>query len=135
MTAPTVHTGPSDYAESAHAWACRLIETDLGGRRITTEPRHWLDALARRRRHKAAFITAVLNRSLVSGLVEACRVVEAVYPYLDADGLCTEAAVTAAWHIIAPDADTWPEQLQDERRCFTGECLTHAITEANTAEA
>ncbi len=65
--------------------------------------------------------------------MEACRVVEAVYPYLDAAGLCTDAAVTAAWNILEPDTGTWSAQLQQQRRTFTGKCLNRAIAEANTA--
>ncbi|WP_233223453.1 hypothetical protein, partial [Amycolatopsis sp. CA-128772] len=85
------------------------------------------------RRHKTAFITAVWNTCFPSGVVEACRVVEAVYPYLDAAGLCTDAAVTAAWNILEPDTGTWSAQLQQQRRTFTGKCLNRAIAEANTA--
>ncbi|WP_410573347.1 hypothetical protein [Amycolatopsis sp. cmx-4-61] len=135
MTATTAQSAPYDYTESAYARACRLIETELGGRRLAPEPRTWLDDLARTRRHKTAFITAVWNTCFPSGVVEACRVVEAVYPYLDADGLCTDAALTAAWNILEPDAGTWPEQLQDERRRFTDKCVTRAVAEANSAVA
>jgi hypothetical protein len=135
VTTSTVHTASSDDAESVFERACRLIETELGGRRLAPEPRNWLDELVRARRHKTAFITAVWNNCFPSGVVEACRVVEAVYPYLDADGLCTDAAITASWSILEPDASTWPEQLQDERRYFTGTCLNRALAEANTAVA
>ncbi|MEV6871705.1 hypothetical protein [Amycolatopsis sp. NPDC051128] len=133
MTATTAQSAPSDCTESAYARACRLIETELGGRRLAPEPRTWLDDLARTRRHKTAFITAVWNTCFPSGVVEACRVVEAVYPYLDPEGLCTDAALTAAWNILEPDAGTWPEDLQDERRRFTDKCVTRALAEANTA--
>lgn len=133
VTTSTVHTAPSDDTDSAFERACRLIETELGGRRLVPESRTWLDDLARTRRHKTAFITAVWNTCFPSGVVEACRVVEAVYPYLDPDGLCTDAALTAAWNVLEPDAHTWPEQLQDERRRFTGTCLSRALAEANTA--
>ncbi|MET8997195.1 hypothetical protein [Amycolatopsis sp. NPDC004169] len=135
MTATTVHSAPHDDTESAYARACRLIETELGGRRLPPEPRTSLDDLARTRRHKTAFITAVWNTCFPAGVVEACRVVEAVYPYLDPDGLCTDAALTAAWNILEPEAHTWPEQLQDQRRRFTDKCLTRALAEANTAVA
>ncbi|MEV4049552.1 hypothetical protein AB0J55_00030 [Amycolatopsis sp. NPDC049688] len=135
MTSTTAQSTPSDYTEAAYARACRLIETELGGRRLAPEPRTWLEDLARARRHKTAFITAVCNTCFPSGVVEACRVVEAVYPYLDPDGLCTDAALTAAWNILEPDAGTWPEDLQDERRCFTDKCVTRALAEANTAVA
>ncbi|GLY43005.1 hypothetical protein Amsp01_090280 [Amycolatopsis sp. NBRC 101858] len=132
MTASTVHTGPSNDTNSNFERACRLIETELGGRRLPPEPRTWLDDLARTRRHKTALITAVWNNCFPSGVVEACRVVEAIYPYLDADGRCTDAAVTAAWNILEPDAHTWPEHLQDQRRYFTGKCLNRALAEANS---
>ncbi|WP_103337705.1 hypothetical protein [Amycolatopsis sp. CA-126428] len=135
MTATTAQSAPHDDAESAYARACRLIETELGGHRLAPEPQTWLDDLARTRRHKTAFISAVRNTCFPSGVVEACRVVEAVYPYLDRDGLCTDAALTAAWNILEPDAGTWPEQLQDERRRFTDKCVTRALAEANTAVA
>jgi hypothetical protein len=135
VTAPTVHTAPSGDAESVFERACRLIETELGGRRLAPEPRNWLDDLVGARRHKTAFITAVWNTCFPSGVVEACRVVEAVYPCLDADGFCTDAAVAAAWNVLEPDAGTWPEQQRDERRYFTGKCLTRALAEANTAVA
>ena len=135
MTTPTVHTTPSDDPDAVFAQACRLIETELGGRRLPPEPRTWLDDLARARRHKAAFITAVWNTCFPSGVVEACRIVEAVYPYLDPAGLCTDAALTAAWKVIEPDAHTWPEHLQDQRRRFTDKCLSRALAEANTAVA
>ncbi|MET8848609.1 hypothetical protein [Amycolatopsis sp. NPDC004625] len=80
MTATTTQSAPSDHSESAYARACRLIETELGGRRLPPEPRTWLEDLARTRRHKTALITAVWNTCFPSNLVEACRVVEAVYP-------------------------------------------------------
>ncbi|WIV52867.1 hypothetical protein [Amycolatopsis nalaikhensis] len=135
MTTPTVHTTPSDDPDAVFAQACRLIETELGGRRLPTEARTWLSDLARTRRHKTAFITAVWNTCFPSGVVEACRVVEAVYPHLDAAGLCTDAALTAAWNILEPDAHTWPEQLRHEARRITGKCLNRALAEANTAVA
>lgn len=133
MTATTAHSALSDDTESAYARACRLIETELGGHRLVPEPRTWLEGLARTRRHKTAFITAVRDTCFPSGVVEACRVVEAVYPYLGPDGRCTDAALTAAWNVLEPDAHTWPEQLQDERRRFTDNCVTRALAEANTA--
>ncbi|WP_372667956.1 hypothetical protein [Amycolatopsis kentuckyensis] len=37
MTASTVHDS-TDHSESAYEQACRLIETELGGRRLTTDP-------------------------------------------------------------------------------------------------
>ncbi|MFJ7212688.1 hypothetical protein [Amycolatopsis sp. NPDC098790] len=37
MTASTVHD-VTDHSDSAYEQACQLIETELGGRRITTEP-------------------------------------------------------------------------------------------------
>ncbi|WP_410626226.1 hypothetical protein [Amycolatopsis sp. cmx-8-4] len=135
MTTPTIHTGPTDDTESVFDRACRLIETELGGRRLAPEPRTWLDELARTRRHKTALITAVWNNCFPSGVVEACRVVEAIYPYLGPDGRCTDAALTAAWNILEPDASTWPDQLQDQRRRFTSKCLNRALAEANTAVA
>jgi hypothetical protein len=135
VTTSTLHTDVDDHGETPYDQACRLIEAELGGRRLTSQPQHWLDELVRTRRHKTALVTAVRENCPVSGLVEACRVVEAVYPYLTFDGLCTEAAVTAAWRIIAPDASTWTEQQQDERHCFTAGCLNLALTEANAKVA
>ncbi|WP_410598012.1 hypothetical protein [Amycolatopsis sp. lyj-23] len=135
MATVTVHTTPHEDDESAYARACRLIGTELGGQRLTTDPPQWLDDLVRARRYKAALIAAICRICLVSGPVEACRVAEAIYPYLNPDGFRTEAALAAAWRIIAPDAGTWSEQQQDERRDFTDDCLTRAITEANTAVA
>ncbi|WP_328617259.1 hypothetical protein OHS18_13540 [Amycolatopsis sp. NBC_00355] len=135
MTTSTVHTAPSTGGDSAFDRACRLIQTELGGRRIAPEPEHWLDQLVRNRHHKTAFITAVRRHCLVSGVVEACRVVEAVYPYLDTDGGCTDAAVDAAWRILEPEAHRWSEDQQDTRRSSTGECLADALTEADAAVA
>ncbi|MEV6644322.1 hypothetical protein [Amycolatopsis sp. NPDC051371] len=135
MTTSTVHIEPGGLGESAYDRACQLIETELGGRRITPEPENWTEQQDRTRRHKTALITAVSKKCLVDGVVDACRLVEAVYPCLDADGLCTDTAVTAAWNIIAPEAHTWPKQRQAESRRFTGECLARAITEANTGVA
>ncbi|QKV74207.1 hypothetical protein [Amycolatopsis sp. Hca4] len=37
MTASTVHS-TSDHSEFADELACRLIETELGGRRIVSDP-------------------------------------------------------------------------------------------------
>jgi hypothetical protein len=135
VTASIVHTGPSTDTNSNFERACRLIETELGGRRLPPEPRTWLDDFARTRQHKSAFITAVWNTCFPSSVVRACRVVEAAYPYLDPDGLCTDAALTAAWNILEPNAHTWPVQLQNKRRRFTDDCLNRALTEANTAVA
>ncbi|WP_410598030.1 hypothetical protein [Amycolatopsis sp. lyj-23] len=135
MTATTAQSAPSDDTESTYARACRLIETELGGRRLAPEPRTWLDDLAHTRRHKTAFITAVWNTCFPSSVAEACWVVEAVYPHLNPDGRCTDAALTAAWNILEPNAGTWPEQLQNERRRFTNNCVTRALAEANTAVA
>ncbi|WP_103355932.1 hypothetical protein [Amycolatopsis sp. CA-128772] len=135
MTAITAQSAPYDYTKPAYARACRLIGTELGGRRLAPEPRTWLDGLARTRRHKTAFITAVWNTCFPSGVAEARRVVEAVYPHLDPDGRCTDAALTAAWNILEPDAHTWPEKVQNERRRFTDKCVTRALAEANTAVA
>lgn len=134
MTTSAIHTSFAGHNESAFDRACQLIETELGGRRIAPAPGHWLDELVRTRRHKTAFITAV-RKCLVAGVVEACRVVEAAYPYLDVHGRCTDAAVEAAWKIIEPDAHSWPEDEQAEKRYFTGECLAYAIVEADTAVA
>jgi hypothetical protein len=135
VTTSAIHTAPSEDPDSVFERACRLIETELGGRQLPPEPRTWLDDLVRTRRHKAAFITAVWNTCFPSGLVEACRVVEAIYPYLDHDGLSTDAALTAAWNVLEPDAYTWPEMVQNERRRFTDNCLNRALAEANTAVA
>jgi hypothetical protein len=135
VTTSTIHTAPSDDPDSVFERACRLIETELGGHRLPSEPRTWLDDLARTRQHKTAFITAFWNTCFPSGLVEACRVVEAVYPYLGRDGLCTDAALTSAWNVLEPDAHTWPEKVQNERRRFTDDCLNRALAEANTAVA
>ncbi len=134
MTTSTVHTAPNNGGDSAFNRACRLIETELGGRRIAPEPEHWLDQMIRNRRHKTAFITAVWNNCFASGVLQAYRVVEAVYPYLDAHGRCTDAAVDAAWNILGPDADMWPTQPQEERRLI-GKCLQRALAEANAAVA
>ncbi|MGV9367092.1 hypothetical protein [Amycolatopsis sp. NPDC003731] len=133
MTTSTVHTTPHEYNESAYARACRLIETELGGRRITPQPITWAEQHTRARRHKTALITAVWKKCLVSGVVDACRVVEAVYPVLDVDGRCTDAAVTAAANIIEPDAHTWTTQRHAENLEFTRACLNRALAEANTA--
>jgi hypothetical protein len=134
VTTSTIHTAPSNGGDSAFDRACRLIETELGGRRIAPAPMHWLDQLVRTRRHKTAFITAV-RKCLVSGVVEACRVVEAVYPHLDTHGRCTDAAIDAAWRLIEPEAHRWSEDRQDERRSFTGDYLADAIAEADAAAA
>jgi hypothetical protein len=135
VTTSTVHTTRYDYTESAYSQACQLIETELGGRRITPEPWNWAEQQSRARRHKTAFIASVWKKCLVDGVVEACRVVEAVYPSLGVDGRCTDAAVGAAWPIISPEAHTWSEERQADNRRFTGECLLRAITEANAAVA
>ncbi|WP_103349738.1 hypothetical protein [Amycolatopsis sp. CA-128772] len=37
MTASTVHNA-SDHSDSAYELACWLVETELGGRRITADP-------------------------------------------------------------------------------------------------
>jgi hypothetical protein len=37
LTAFTVHN-TSDHSDFAYELACRLIETELGGRRLTTDP-------------------------------------------------------------------------------------------------
>ncbi len=135
MTTTTIHTGPNSCNESAFDRACRLIETELGGSRIAPAPTHWLDQLIRTRRHKTAFITAVRKHCRVSSVVEACRVVEAVYPYLDTDGGCTDAAVEAAWRILEPEAYRWSEDRQDERHSCTGDVLADALAEADAAVA
>ena len=134
MTTSTIHTAPSRGGDSAFDRACRLIETELGGRRIAPAPMRWLDQLVRTRRHKTAFITAV-RKCLLPGVVEACRVVEAVYPHLDNDGGCTDAAVEAAWRLIEPEAHRWSEDQQDQRRSYTGDNLADALAKADAAVA
>lgn len=60
MATSTVHTAPADYTESAYAWACRLIKTELGGRHLTPEPANWDEQQEERR----SFTGKCLNRAL-----------------------------------------------------------------------
>ncbi|WP_410598007.1 hypothetical protein [Amycolatopsis sp. lyj-23] len=135
MIETTTPSAPYDDAESAYARACRLIETELGGRRLAPEPRTGLDDLTRTRRHKIALFRAIEFHCCLSSRSEAHRVVKAMYPYLDPHGLSTDAAFTAAWNILEPNAHNWPEKVQNERRRFTDKCVTRALAEANTAVA
>ncbi|MFJ9782535.1 hypothetical protein ACIRSS_23340 [Amycolatopsis sp. NPDC101161] len=135
MTATTAQSTPPDSTEAAYARACRLIETELGGRRLAPEPRTGLDDLTRTRRHKIALFNAIEFHCCLSSRLEAHRVVKAMYPYLDPHGFSTDAALTAAWNILEPDAHTWPKKVQNERRRLTDDRVTRALVEANTAVA